>query len=151
MQSRWDIGWASGPRPASAANMRVSDAERNEVAEELSKHYGDGRLDQAEFQERLDRTMSAKTRGDLSGLLSDLPRSTPRAELVPAPRRRSWGLALILVLLVISAGWYGAAPYAHWVFVPHLPWLLIALVAFFVWRRDRFRHYYHHRRRDERL
>ena len=40
--------------------MRVSDAERNEVAEQLSKHYADGRLDAAEFKERLDQAMSAK-------------------------------------------------------------------------------------------
>ena len=33
----------------------------------------DGRLDAAEFKERLDQAMSAKTRADLAGLLTDLP------------------------------------------------------------------------------
>jgi hypothetical protein len=33
--------------------MRVSDAERAEVAGELSKHFGEGRLDEAELDERL--------------------------------------------------------------------------------------------------
>jgi hypothetical protein len=53
--------------------MRVSDADRAEVADRLAKHYGDGRLDQAEFDERLDRALRAKTRADLVVLLADLP------------------------------------------------------------------------------
>ena len=31
-------------------NMRISDAERTEVADRLSRHYGDGRLDSEEFE-----------------------------------------------------------------------------------------------------
>src|SRR5262249_33235099 len=54
-------------------NMRVSHAERTEVADRLSKHYGDGRLDEEEFNERLDRAMKAKTQSDLDGLFDDLP------------------------------------------------------------------------------
>ena len=49
--------------------MRVSDAERHEIADILSKHFADGRLDDVEFNERLDKAMRAKTRGDLAGLL----------------------------------------------------------------------------------
>ena len=54
-------------------HIRVSDADRNAVAEQLGAHYADGRLDQAEFDERISRTMAAKTRGDLAGLFDDLP------------------------------------------------------------------------------
>lgn len=53
--------------------MRVSDAERAIIADRLALHFSDGRLDQAEFDDRLDRAMRAKTRSDLIGLLSDLP------------------------------------------------------------------------------
>ena len=60
---------ASGP----GADMRVGDAERAEIADRLARHFSDGRLDEAEFSERLDRAMRAKTMADLSGLLSDLP------------------------------------------------------------------------------
>jgi Domain of unknown function (DUF1707) len=75
-------GPSSGSR-ASYANpgMRVSDAERAEVADRLSKHYGDGRLDQEEFSKRLDQAMSAVTQADLAGLFADLPEADePRAE-----------------------------------------------------------------------
>ena len=58
-------------------HLRVSDAERNAVAERLATHYSDGRLDQAEFDERVSRAMAAKTRGDLDGLFDDLPDPEP--------------------------------------------------------------------------
>jgi hypothetical protein len=53
--------------------IRVSDADRAEIADRLALHFGDGRLDQAEFDQRLDQAMQAKTRADLIGLLADLP------------------------------------------------------------------------------
>jgi hypothetical protein len=67
------------PRRASwpGADMRVGDAERAEIADRLARHFSDGRLDEAEFGERLDRAMRAKTMADLSGLLSDLPGAEP--------------------------------------------------------------------------
>ena len=65
------------------ADMRVGDAERAEIADRLAKHFSDGRLDEAEFADRLDRAMRAKTMADLSGLLSDLPGGEPTAEPQP--------------------------------------------------------------------
>ena len=69
-------------------HIRVSDAERNAVAELLGQHYADGRLDQAEFDERVGRTMAAKTRGDLAGLFDDLPETESGAG-AGGPRRAS--------------------------------------------------------------
>ena len=53
-------------------HLRVSDAEREAVADRLAEHFAAGRLDQAEFDVRVGRAMSAKTRADLSGLFADL-------------------------------------------------------------------------------
>jgi hypothetical protein len=64
--------------------MRIGDTERAQVADRLGKHFSDGRLDEAEFHERLDRAMRAKTMGDLTGLLSDLPETEPIPVPVPA-------------------------------------------------------------------
>ncbi|HYY19773.1 MAG TPA: DUF1707 domain-containing protein, partial [Streptosporangiaceae bacterium] len=64
--------WLLGQGPA-PADLRVSDAERQAVADALSQHFGEGRLDQAEFDERLSQAMNAKTYRDLDGLLTDLP------------------------------------------------------------------------------
>lgn len=85
--------------------LRVSDAERREVGELLSRHYLDGRLDADELDERLGQAMRAKTRADLSGLLVDLPvvvHPRPRA-VSPAPHRwgpRAAALAIALSLLL---------------------------------------------------
>jgi DUF1707 SHOCT-like domain len=54
-------------------NLRASDAEREATADRLRQHHIDGRLDQDEFQARLDRCFAAKTVGELAGLMRDLP------------------------------------------------------------------------------
>ena len=124
--------------------MRVSDAERQEVADRLAVHYGDGRLDQAEFDERLGRAMSAKTRADLNGLLDDLPEPGPagasgvpdRSRRAgrsvhphPHPHRHGHGLLVLAAIVVIAVA---AAHTLVWFTVSWL-WLgavaLIALVA----------------------
>jgi GntR family transcriptional regulator len=53
-------------------HLRVSDAEREAVTGRLAEHFAAGRLDQAEFDDRAGRAMSAKTRADLRGLFADL-------------------------------------------------------------------------------
>jgi Domain of unknown function (DUF1707) len=94
-------------------HIRVSDADRNAVAELLTQHYADGRLDQAEFDERVGRTMAAKTRGDLVGLFDDLPETDagpgapggPFGSAGPAApyraRRRRGGILGTLVLIAV--------------------------------------------------
>jgi Domain of unknown function (DUF1707) len=70
------------------SQMRVGDAERAAIADRLAKHFSDGRLDKAEFNERLDQAMRAKTMADLTGLLSDLPDDEAAAPQLPAPGPR---------------------------------------------------------------
>ena len=94
--------------------MRVSDAERAEVADRLSKHYGDGRLDQAEFNERLDRAMNAKTQADLNGLTDDLPEvgtrpAADRAAGAAAGRQWPRALPIVLLIVVVAVTWHGLA------------------------------------------
>ena len=74
---------------AADATMRVSDADRAEVADQLAQHYGEGRLDQAELDERLGRAMSAKTHADLAGLTADLPHLDTRPSRRPRQRPRA--------------------------------------------------------------
>jgi hypothetical protein len=108
-------------------DLRVSDAERSEVADRLAKHYGDGRLTQDEFNERVDQAMNAKTQSDLSGLFTDLP-PLEEAPDVPAHRprvRADHRGALFLVLLVVLAVSLGHAFW--WFFMPS--WLAVGLLA----------------------
>lgn len=57
------------------SSLRVSDADREGLAGELREHMVAGRLDQEEFEQRLDLTYKATTRADLDALRDDLPMS----------------------------------------------------------------------------
>ncbi len=89
MRYRWDPAYPMGRRDPQAtdAALRASDDERNGVADKLSRHYAEGRLDEVEFKTRLDTAMSATTRGDLNGLFHDLP-PLPSEPPPPPPRHR---------------------------------------------------------------
>jgi Domain of unknown function (DUF1707) len=52
---------------------RVSDADREAVADRLRTAAGDGRLDPDELEERVAAAYAARTRGDLLPLTADLP------------------------------------------------------------------------------
>jgi len=123
--------WARGfapffNTPYPDQHMRVSDAERQAVADRLAEHYGEGRLDQAEFDERVGRAMGAKTRADLNGLFDDLPDTGAPAAMDPAtgrPRRRQRHPVLLVALVVLIAVAAG-----HLVFPLLLIGFLVAMV-----------------------
>jgi hypothetical protein len=128
--------YAAGRAEHVNPQMRVSDAERTEVVDRLSKHYSDGRLDQAEFDRRLDQAMKATTRADLDGLFADLPGGEPSgwygsAETerpVRLPRRRHHiGLIILVIVAAVIIG-HGVVHFFYF------PWLLIAVLAF-IWLR----------------
>lgn len=54
-------------------DLRVSDAEREHVGELLQRAVGQGRLTVAEFADRMDTALAARTRGELNAVLVDLP------------------------------------------------------------------------------
>lgn len=96
-------------RPA----LRIGDAERDAMMSALREHYAQGRLTLDELEERLDRTLAARTVEDLARIDADLPvlpghprRRTPAAS---APEGRN--------------GWHGhpwpAPPWA-WPHHPHV-------------------------------
>ena len=66
-----------------ADRMRASDAERDETVALLRHAVGEGRLDMEEFTDRTTRAYLAKTRGELLGLIGDIP----TAQLAPPPPR----------------------------------------------------------------
>ena len=113
--------------PYADQHVRVSDAERQEVADRLAEHFASGRLDQAEFDDRIGRAMGAKTRADLGGLFADLPETG--APVVPEhPRSRRRGRHPILLLAVVIALIVVGTHVVSWFFVPWL-WIGLLVVA----------------------
>jgi Domain of unknown function (DUF1707) len=112
-------------------HLRVSDAERQAVTDRLSEHFAAGRLDQAEFDDRVGRAMSAKTRADLGGLFADLPETGAPAGPVPPRYRRRHPVLLVALFVVLAIM---AAHVLWWTAVPLL-WLgLVVLAVLFATR-----------------
>jgi hypothetical protein len=84
---------------AQPPDLRVSDADRERIAERLREAAGEGRLTVEELDERLDAAYAARTGSDLAPLTADLPEPAPGAE--PAMqrhaggRRRRWMVAVM--------------------------------------------------------
>jgi hypothetical protein len=72
------------PERAGHRQMRVSDADRDQVAEVLREATSQGRLTFDELEERLSRAYTAKTYADLDEVTHDLPGPGVRAP-APAP------------------------------------------------------------------
>ena len=112
-------------------NLRASDADRERIAERLRNGHAEGRLDTAEFQERLERCYEAKTFGELDALVRDLPRQDElekRRSLQPAQAWRLGTLVpILLALILVSAA------------VGHPVFLVWFLFIFLFWRMSRRR------------
>lgn len=88
-------------------DLRVSDAEREAVAEFLTQHYAEGRLTDAELSERVSAAYDARRESQLGALIRDLP--PIEAPQPPARRLRRLrtpaltAFALVAAVLVLSA------------------------------------------------
>src|SRR3954453_11105042 len=72
------------PTSSRRADLRVSDADRQAVIEDLQRHTGDGRLTLDEFEDRVDEVLQARTQADLDAATRELPSLRPE----PARPRR---------------------------------------------------------------
>jgi Domain of unknown function (DUF1707) len=119
---------------SSTAQMRASDADRDAVLSELSEHFQAGRLTSEEFDDRAGRALAARTWGELTDLLRDLPSTLrgPRIPVAPAssaaqperPVRHGApapvaGLVAIGIAIAVAAG----ITHGHWNFL----WIVFAL------------------------
>ena len=139
--------------PAGYGHIRASTADRERAADVLKAAFAEGRLDQDEYSERLDRLYAARTYADLAALTYDLPAgplgTAPpfgppggpmippygsaqpygrmaqrgRAPLSPAERTARRTSDLALVSLLLGAGAFVTAG------VTSIPAIILAVVA----------------------
>jgi Domain of unknown function (DUF1707) len=110
--------------------IRASDADRERVTARLRDHFAEGRLSQAEMDERVTAALNAKTLGDLRPLTRDLPEPAPAAPAgqaarwagppFPARRRGPRLLPVLLLLLLLTVA------------IPHGGWVLLGVANFFL-------------------
>jgi hypothetical protein len=95
------------------ADLRASDADREQVAERLRQATTEGRLLPEEFEDRLGAALSARTYGELAAVVADLPApGTTIAGRSRAPARRikptiGVAIAVLAVTIGIVAGLVG--------------------------------------------
>lgn len=109
--------------------LRVSDAERETVAQRLQRALTEGRLTVREFDERTRDAYAALTRADLAELTADLPQEEP----APPEQDGHW-LDWVVTLGVLTVVWTvlsvvtgGLTP-----FLPAIPigvWALVMLTG----------------------
>jgi len=73
------------------ADLRVGDADRKAVVDELQHHYIEGRLNSEELSERVGQALNARTFADLSELLTDLPALPSPNQAEPQPELETYG------------------------------------------------------------
>jgi Domain of unknown function (DUF1707) len=69
------------------SSLRVADADREQLIEELREHAGAGRLTSEELEERIGGAYAASTRADLDALRADLPVSSTSVKLALTKRK----------------------------------------------------------------
>ncbi len=121
-----------------ARAIRASDGERDQIVAQLQRHFADGRLTQAELEERVGAALAALTRDQLDALTEDLPGAGVRRAR-PATALNPWLLVLLLCLCPpagvaywllsrrgIGAGWLSQRRLAG---IPNWVWILIIAAA----------------------
>ncbi|WP_407699205.1 DUF1707 SHOCT-like domain-containing protein [Streptomyces alkaliterrae] len=84
-----DVSLSKQPQPPepergpTAAEVRISDADRDRVADLLRDALAEGRLTPEEHSERVEAAYRARTAGELEPLLRDLPAGRPRPTRAP--------------------------------------------------------------------
>ena len=96
--------------------MRAGDADRQRVVERLGKHFAEGRLTVAEFDERAARAHASVHLDELPALTADLPGDPEPIRRPARPRPRVPGpfvfvLAIFLAWSMVVAVVHGTPPF----------------------------------------
>jgi hypothetical protein len=112
------------PTEPGQPDLRVGDAEREQVVDALRAHFAAGRLETMEYEDRTAAALRARTRSDLAPLLADLPAPARRGVAGPPVREpkapdgplghylRFWvplSVFFILIWLLSGAGYFWPA------------------------------------------
>ena len=101
-------GWRVPGHSRYDCDLRIGDAERDATMTQLREHFAAGRLTLDEVTERIDLALTAKTRGQIDGLMADLPQLP--SGVVAEPQEQSLDheagrFVVLALLLFVLASW----------------------------------------------
>ncbi|WP_062999648.1 DUF1707 domain-containing protein [Nocardia mikamii] len=107
-------------------HVRASDADREKIVERLRSAMDEGRLNLAEFDDRVQQVYAARTYGELSPILSDLPAVRERPDAARAGRVPPWVLIMwtpwVFVNILCVVIWLATGAGYFWPFWVEVPW-----------------------------
>lgn len=107
-------------------HVRASDADRETIVERLRSAMNEGRLNLAEFDDRVQQVYAARTYGELSPILSDLPAVRERPGADQAGRVPPWVLIMwtpwVFVNILCVVIWLATGAGYFWPFWVEVPW-----------------------------
>ena len=105
------------------SELRASDADRDRCVHALRAHYAQGRIDNEELEERLEAATRARTQGELSRLVRDLPRSSPRrGGMLSRAAVRTHAITFTAVNGGLAGIWAATGEGAYWPGGVLAPW-----------------------------
>ena len=134
-------------RPSQKTQIRIGDAERDRAVAALGDHFAAGRLNNDEFEQRMEQAIKARFNDDLEPLFVDLPRTVeppvePKSQQhseIPLAWAAMFWLAPLFVITAVVAAVVLSAPWLVWIFL----WMFL-ITGLFRHRRRYVgpRHYY---------
>lgn len=89
---QWHGGVPVGGPGSGYAELRVGNQDRERVVEHVQAAYAEGRLDKVEFDDRLERAMTARVHGDLMPIMNELYGTQPvRPVFQPVTPQAAYG------------------------------------------------------------
>ncbi|MFI6046406.1 DUF1707 domain-containing protein [Nocardia sp. NPDC051321] len=115
-----------------AENVRASDADREKIVEQLRHAMNEGRLTLHEYDDRLQQVYSAKTYGELTPVLADLPAQRGSRAMVPTNRIPQWVVIMwipwVFVNMLTLLIWVATGAGYFWPFWVAVPWGMALLI-----------------------
>ena len=105
--------------------LRIGDAERRRVVDQLADHHAAGRLTLEEFEERMASAWTARTGADLDVLVRDLPAQSPPSPgpvTATRPRLDPHATTYLVVIALLWLIWLVTGAGYPWPVWPMLGW-----------------------------
>ncbi|MBF6332949.1 DUF1707 domain-containing protein [Nocardia transvalensis] len=107
-------------------NLRASDADREKIVARLRLAMDEGRLTLHEFDDRIKQVYAARTYGELTPLLSDLPAHRDSRPKSPSGRVPQWVYIMwtpwVFVNILCIVIWLATGMGYFWPFWVEVPW-----------------------------